>query len=309
MLTATAPALPPPAVEPAAHHSVWGWVRPVAGAGILAVLLWRLGSGPFLDGVRLVDGRAAAAALGIGGLTTVCAAWRWSLVAGGLGLRLPLGAAVAACYRSVFLNATLPGGVVGDVHRAVRSGRDAGDVGRGVRAVVWERTAGQVVQLAVAVAVLFALPSPVRSAMPVVAAVAVTAVLAALLLPRAGWARRAWSDARAAVLAPDTRGRIALASAVAVAGHVALFLVAARAAGSAASLLSLVPLALLALLAMSVPMNVAGFGPREGVAAWAFGAAGLTAAQGLATGIAYGVLVLVASLPGAAVLLWRRTRD
>ena len=308
MQTATAPALPPPVAEPAAHRSFWAWARPAAGAGILAVLLWRLGSGPFLDGVRLVDGRAAAAAVGIGGLTTVCAAWRWSLVAGGLGLRLPLGAAVAACYRSVFLNATLPGGVVGDVHRAVRSGQDTGDVGRGVRAVVWERTAGQVVQLAVAVAVLFALPSPVRSAMPVVAAVAVTVVLGALLLPRAGWVRSAWSDARAAVLAPDTRGRIALASAVAVAGHVALFLVAARAAGSAASLVSLVPLALLALLAMSVPMNVAGFGPREGVAAWAFGAAGLTAGQGVATGVAYGVLVLVASLPGAAVLLLRRTR-
>ena len=146
MQTALAPAPSPPLVP--ARRSSWRWARPVAGAGILAVLLWRLGSGPFLDGVRLVDGRAVAAALGIGALTTVCAAWRWSLVAGGLGLRLPLGAAVAACYRSVFLNATLPGGVVGDVDRAVRSGRDAGDVGRGVRAVVWERTAGQVVQAA-----------------------------------------------------------------------------------------------------------------------------------------------------------------
>jgi len=54
--------------------------------------------------------------------------------------------------------------------------------------------------------------------------------------------------------------------------------------------------------------NVAGFGPREGVAAWAFGAAGLTAAQGVSTGVAYGVLVVAGSLPGAAVLLWRRTR-
>jgi hypothetical protein len=323
--TALAPALPPPVP---ARRSYWGWARPVAGAGILAVLLWRLGSGPFLDGVRLVDGRAVAAALGIGALTTVCAAWRWSLVAGGLGLRLPLGDAVAACYRSVFLNATLPGGVVGDLDRAVRSGRDVGDVGRGVRAVVWERTAGQVVQVALAVAVLLTLPSPVRSAMPVVAAVAVAValfavVLFALLLPRArwagaagaagaGWARTAYGDVRAAVLAPGTRGRIALASAVAVAGHVAIFLVAARVAGSTASLARLVPLALLALLAMSVPANVAGFGPREGVAAWTFGAAGLTAAQGVATGISYGVLVLVASLPGAAVLpgrvLVRRTR-
>jgi hypothetical protein len=38
------------------------------------------------------------------------------------------------------------------------------------------------------------------------------------------------------------------------------------------------------------------------VTAWAFGAAGLGAASGVATAVAYGVMVFVASLPGAAVL-------
>ena len=59
---------------------------------------------------------------------------------------------------------------------------------------------------------------------------------------------------------------------------------------------------------MAVPMNIAGWGPREGVAAWAFGAAGLGAAQGVATAVVYGVMVLVASLPGAVVLVaaWLR---
>ena len=50
---------------------------------------------------------------------------------------------------------------------------------------------------------------------------------------------------------------------------------------------------------MAVPMNIAGWGPREGVAAWAFAAAGLSATQGVATAVVYGVMVLVASLPGA----------
>ena len=67
-----------------------------------------------------------------------------------------------------------------------------------------------------------------------------------------------------------------------VAGHVATFLIAARTAGSTASPAQLVPLALLVLLAMAVPANVGGWGPREGVAAWAFGAAGLGAAAGVA---------------------------
>ena len=300
------PALPPPGPAPT-MRTWWGVVRLLAATAILAVLLWRVGTGPFLDGVRQLDGRALAAALGIGVLTTVCCAWRWTLVAGGLGLRLPLPAAVADCYRSIFLNATLPGGVVGDVHRAVRSGRAAGDVGRGIRAVLWERTAGQVVQVALALLVLLTLPSPVRSVMPAVAAVALVAGLGILLLSRAGVWRWVVADLRAALLARRTRLRIALASAAAVTGHVATFLVAARVAGSAAPIERLVPLALLALLAMAVPANIAGFGPREGVAAWAFGAAGLTAGQGVTAGIAYGVLVLVASLPGAAVLLLRRT--
>jgi hypothetical protein len=36
--------------------------------------------------------------------------------------------------------------------------------------------------------------------------------------------------------------------------------------------------------------------------AWAFAAVGLGASLGIATAVAYGVMVLVASLPGAAVL-------
>jgi hypothetical protein len=95
------------------------------------------------------------------------------------------------------------------------------------------------------------------------------------------------------------------ASIVVVAGHLLTFLLAARTAGSTAPLRLLLPLTLLALLAMSLPLNIAGWGPREGVAAWAFATAGLTAAQGVATAVTYGVLVLAASLPGAAVLVVR----
>jgi uncharacterized membrane protein YbhN (UPF0104 family) len=229
---------------------------------------------------------------------------------------LPLWTAVAHCYRSVFLNATLPGGVLGDVHRAVRHGRDAGDVGRGIRAVVWERTAGQVIQAAIALVVLSAFPSPIRRYLPVSIAVLGTVGLGALLLarvlPRGGPSRlaRALRTAEADIRSGLLRRRawlgVVLASAVVVGCHLATFLVAARTAGASAPLARLVPLTFLALLAMGVPANIGGFGPREGVAAWAFGAAGLTAAQGVATAMVYGALVLVSSLPGAAVLVAMR---
>ncbi|SCL46324.1 Uncharacterized membrane protein YbhN, UPF0104 family [Micromonospora citrea] len=294
------------------------WAHALGGLAVLAALLGWLGAGPFLDGLRLIDAPALAAALGIGLLTTVCCAWRWSLVAAGLGVKLPLPTAVAHCYRAVFLNATLPGGVLGDVHRAVRHGRDVGDVGRGVRAVVWERAAGQVVLAAVAVVVLAAFPSPVRPHLPAAAALLTAAglgvVLLARALPGAGpsrWARAARAaaaDVRSGLLGRRTWPGVLVASTVAVAGHLATFVLAARTAGSTAPLALLVPLTLLALLAMGIPANVAGFGPREGVAAWAFGAAGLSAAEGVATAMVYGALVLVASLPGAAVLVVRRVR-
>ncbi|MER5454415.1 lysylphosphatidylglycerol synthase domain-containing protein [Micromonospora sp. NPDC002389] len=301
-----------------AGRSFWGWARLALGLAVIVGLLLWLGTGPFLAGLRLIDAPALAAALAIGLFTTICVAWRWSLVAGGLGVGLPLREAVAHCYRAIFLNATLPGGILGDVHRAVRHGRDVGDVGRGIRAVVWERVAGQVVLVAVAVVLLFVFPSPVRPYLPVATAVAVAVlagvVLTARVLPQSGATRvtraigTAVSDVRNGLLGRRTWLGVLVASALAIGGHLATFLLAARTAGSTAPLTLLLPLTLLALLAMAVPANVAGFGPREGVAAWAFAAAGLTAAEGVAAATVYGALVLVASLPGAAVLLARRVR-
>ena len=48
------------------------WVRPAVAAALLAAVVWRLGTGPFLDGVRAVDGRALAVAAVVGLLSTVC---------------------------------------------------------------------------------------------------------------------------------------------------------------------------------------------------------------------------------------------
>jgi hypothetical protein len=180
---------------------------------------------------------------------------------------------VAAYYRSIFLNVTLPGGVVGDVHRGIT---------HGLRPVVTERVAGQAVQIVLTVAVLGAVASPVGPAGPLVALALAAVALVVVIAKR--WAA------------------IALASALVVAGHVATFLIAARTAGATAPLSELLPLALLILLAAALP-NVAGWGPREGVAAWAFASAGLGASLGVATGVVYGVMVFVASLPGAAVLV------
>jgi uncharacterized membrane protein YbhN (UPF0104 family) len=299
------------------RRTVWKWVS-IAGPFVtLGIVVWRLGTGPFLAGVRTIDARALAGAAGLALLTTVCSAWRWRTVARGLGVELSLRNAVVAYYRSQFLNLTLPGGILGDVHRGISHGRDVHDVGRGLRAVWWERSAGQVVQIAGTAVLLLVLPSPVQSSMPlVVAGVAVllcAVVLAARAQPagQSAWARfraAAARDLREAVLARRAWLGIALASAVIVAGHGATFILAARTAGTAAPLSQMIPIALLVMMAMVLP-SAAGWGPREGITAWAFGAAGLGAHHGVSASVVYGVMVLVASLPGAVVLVmaWFRS--
>jgi hypothetical protein len=278
------------------------WIRPAAAAGTLAVLFWSVGTSPFIDGLRSVDGGALAAASSLAVVTTMCCAWRWRTVAGGLGIDLPLGTAVAAYYRSLFLNVTLPGGVAGDVHRGISHGRHTGDVGRGLRAVAWERSAGQVVQLILTAGVLLVLPSPVGTVAPLVAlaVLAAAACVAARMRP-VGWRAVVARELHDGLLAGSAWPAVALASALVVAGHTATFLIAARTAGATAPVSLMLPLALLVLLGAALP-NVGGWGPREGLTAWAFAAAGLGASRGVATAVVYGVMVFVASLPGAAVL-------
>ena len=303
---------------PVPSRTAWAWARLAGPLLILAVVVWQVGTGPFIDGLEEVDVGSLVLATLIVLPTTLCCAWRWRVIAHGLGVGLPLRSAVASYYRALFLNLALPTGVLGDVHRAVRHGRDVGDLGLGARAVVWDRVTGQVVQVVVACGVLLVVPSPFRSAMPLVVAIgsasAVLLVVVVRILPRSGVSLRARalratiSDVRHVLLTRPVWPGVLVASTLVVVGNTTLFVLAARTAGETAPLSQLVPLALLALLAMGIPLNLAGWGPREGVAAWAFSTAGLGAAAGVSTSVVYGVLVLVATLPGAVVLVaqWRR---
>lgn len=293
---------------------IWAWIRTLGGVAILGVLLWRLGSSAFLDGLRVINGWMLLAAFGIGLLATVASAWRWCLAARGLGIRLPLRSAVADYYQSLFLNATLPGGLLGDVHRAVRNGREHGDVGRGVRAVVLERFAGQVAMFVIGGGVLLAHPwllHYVWQRVPfsaLLVACGLVLGLTVVIASRPGLRRKAAAvgrDVRNGLLAKRNWIWVGFSSAVVVASHLATFVLAARAAGSTAPVGQLLPLMVLALLVMALPLSVGGWGPREGFCAWAFGLAGLGAHEGLTIAVVYGLFALVAALPGIAVLGYR----
>ena len=294
----------------------WRWVRPVTGAVILLVVLGQVGGQPFRDGLRALDTRAVLIGAVIALATTSCAAWRWRLVASRLGAGLSMSAAIASYYRSTFLNLVLPGGVLGDVDRGVQHGREVEDVRLALRTVAWERTAGQVVLATLAVVAALLSPFAAPATVLTVAAVAVTALVVGLTVrtarrggagPLVGVADVAVSDARTLLSAPVSAGLL-VSSLAAVAGHVATFAVAARAVGVDLPARELVPVAVLVLLVAAVPLSLAGWGPREGAAAWVFSAVGAQASEGLAVSVAYGIIVLIGALPGLVVLLLGRVR-
>jgi uncharacterized membrane protein YbhN (UPF0104 family) len=288
-------------------------LRLVAGVAVLWFLVRLLGAAPFEDGLRAVTWPAVVAAVTLTALTTICSAWRWKVVARALGTDIGLSRATGAYYRSLFLNSVLPGGILGDVHRAVTQGRRAGDVAQGVRAVGWERLCGQVIQAVVTAVVLLTLSSPVRPVLPyVLAGIAGVAGCAALVVSVAARLGRSRPARAARTIATDLRRgllvrrvwpQLTLASVLVVAGHTATFVIAARVAGSTAPLGELIALLMVIQIAAGIPLSVGGWGPREGAAAWAFAAAGLGAATGVTVSTLYAVLMLAAVTPGASLLL------
>ncbi|WP_347103704.1 lysylphosphatidylglycerol synthase domain-containing protein [Microbacterium sp. 4R-513] len=200
------------------------------------------------------------------------------------------------------------GGVVGDVHRAVAHGQQVESVANASRAVAAERTAGQAVQLVLAAVVLASLGvwayAPAVGVMLLAVLVACAGVVLAAAISRRARAalQRELAHLRSAFAGRGVVVGVVVASAVVVLCHVLTFVVAAVAVGAHASPAGLAAVGLIAVMAGSIPFNLAGWGPREGAAGWAFASVGMGAATGIAASTAYGVLALIAVAPGAAVI-------
>ena len=281
--------------------------RVLVGVGVLVAVVIQVGSGPFLEGLLSVDLGVIALALALSAAATAAAAWRWSIIAGRLGVGVRFPEAVAMYYRSQFLNTVLPGGVVGDVQRAVTQGRNAGNVAQGARAVVIERSIGQVVQLTLAVVVLAWFGSAFEGVLLSTLGIALAVLVLAALATVAASARvrrrlrRELDELSAGVGSPGAFVRVVVASTVVVACHVVTFGVAVAAVGANVPPVRVAAIALVVMIAGSIPLNIGGWGPREGIAAWAFAVAGLGASTGVAASALFGVLAMIAVAPGLVV--------
>lgn len=253
-------------------------------------------------------------------LTTLSMAHRWQITARVLGLEISYRHAVREYYLAQLINALLPGGVAGDVSRAFRI-RTTGDLRRAGQSVMAERLVGQIAMFSIlgfgllgVSSGLFVLAGDPSSEagqgvnwrlmailmFMVVLVIAVGLFVAARLSSFADeLVRLLW-----AVL---SRGAVLVHALGAALLLIVSLYACARATGTRIPVEGWFTILPLVFCAMLIPLSVAGWGWREGAAAALFPLIGASPDAGIAMGVCYGALMLLAACP--ALLVWLRLPD
>jgi glycosyltransferase 2 family protein len=261
-----------------------------AAVGIFAIL-WHAADGR--EALRLLANAdpwwfvGAIAALTV---QTILSALRWRLTASRLGIVVDVRTAVREYYLSQVINQSLPGGMVGDAARAVRSRGQAG-LAKAGQAVVLERLMGQIVMflfLAGAFAATWMAPGglvwPTAVAFPLALGLAAGFALPPLLWSATRmpgllgrWAALLHEIIHAGLMQRGTLGWQVLLSIGTASCNLAAFAFCARAVGVTLPLGALLAIVPLVLFTMLIPLSMSGWGLREGAAAALFPIAGATA--------------------------------
>lgn len=302
------------------------WLRRglVSAALLAAVALWVEPQAVVAE-VRRFSAEWVVLALAISTLQIMLCAWRWQFTAGLIDVPLRFAYALREYYLALLVNQLLPGGVLGDAGRAHRHASQAQSRGRAWRAVIIERASGQVAVVVLTLTALLlsplwhaALGEAVITAVGLSAFAVLAALIASGLLLRQwfshwlarlpSWCQALARDVRRGLLQRGVWPQQLLSSLVIVLSYGLVMVCAARAIGVGLPSLQVLALTPVLLLAMLIPFSVAGWGLREGAAAGVWALVGLPPAQGVAVSLAYGVLVLLASLPGIWVALSHREK-
>lgn len=283
---------------------IWRVMRVLLPLVILAAL-W-----VFMDGAQIARqlGRAdpwwLAAAAAVVNVQTVLCAWRWKLTANRLGQHLPLRVAITEYYLAQFVNQSMPGGVAGDVARAVRVKGD--NMARSGAGVAIERISGQVGMLAIMVTALTLAMTRGQvpwniGALPLFIGLGIAVGLPIIhrLIPE-----RMRAAIRTGILEIWKRQSV-LGLAIS-ACNILAFAFCAESIGAELHPLAAAALVPVVLSAMLIPASVAGWGFREGAAALFLPVAGVGPQAAVATSVAFGAVALLSAVPGAFFL--RRPR-
>lgn len=285
---------------------------------LLALVLARTDLGAAALRIASADPVLLAAAFAATALQILAISWRWSAVMDGIGAPLGLGRALAVNLGSLFVGQALPTSVGSDAWRVWRVRLLGHPVSAGVHGVLVDRAAalgGLVVVVGATLPALYPRVADPNWRTALTAGLAVAAALLVLaisadrivrVLPPWRWLEAAGRFTEALRgLARRPRHAVALV-AVSVLVHLGAGATAwliARSLDLPASLADCVVLMPPVLLLAGLPISLAGWGVREGAMVALFGAAGLPADGVLPLSLIFGLLLLAASLPGAAVVL------
>ncbi|KKO10171.1 hypothetical protein LCGC14_0027030 [marine sediment metagenome] len=300
------------------------WLRRgvVSAALLAAVALW-VEPQEIMAEVQRFSAAWVALAFAISTLQIMLCAWRWQFTAGLIDVPLRFAYALREYYLALLVNQLLPGGVLGDAGRAHRHATQAQSRGRAWRAVIIERASGQVAvglltltalllsplwhsALGIELVTTLGLSAAIGAALVIVSGLLLRQRLSALFRQLPSWCQALARDVKRGLLQRGVWPRQLLSSLVIVLSYGLVMVCAARAIGVELPALQVLALTPVLLLAMLIPFSVAGWGLREGAAAGVWALVGLPPAQGVAVSLAYGVLVMLASLPGIWVALSRR---
>jgi uncharacterized membrane protein YbhN (UPF0104 family) len=242
----------------------------------------------------------------------VLSAIRWRYTSARLGHWFPLRRAVADYYLGSLVNMVLPGGVAGDVMRAARNRGEKRSWAIPVMAVMLERFAGQIALLLIGGLGLVAWPFLGTSSRPP-EALALLAILFGTAVLVAGMTLLTWRFASSKWRARVERMGQALAlcygfplawlvqgilSVTIVLSYIAMFALASAAIGAPLPIIAMLTIIPACLLTMIVPLTIGGWGTREAAAAVLWPVMGMTASQGIAASVLYGLIATIGALPG-----------
>lgn len=284
-------------------------LKVIIAFGVLGLLIWWADAGAVMNQLRGASVGWLVCALVSLTAATVLMAKRWQIVARAFDININLPRAIEEYYIAQLVNMLLPGGVLGDVTRAVRA-RHGADISRAAQSVVAERFVGQgfmfgllFIGLFTALIVPSGITWPAATWTIVFAGLVILAVIFVLVIKLTPLTL---SPARflRLTLRLFAQTRVAVLSLFTAAVLIFSLYACARATGTnvpPAGWLTLLPLILSAML---IPLSVGGWGWREGAAAALFPLIGSAPSAGIATGIAYGAMVTIAALPGL-LFAWR----
>ncbi|WP_241462694.1 lysylphosphatidylglycerol synthase transmembrane domain-containing protein [Tateyamaria sp. ANG-S1] len=279
------------------------WVRLAFSVGCVLVVLWWADAGQVLLRLRSLDAGWMAVALIALTMATFSMSHRWQCAARAFGLSLSFTTALREYYLGQFINTVLPGGVVGDMTRAVRA-RQSVDFSSAAQSVVAERLLGQLAMLSL----MFA-GFAIARVWPddliwngVDLAVLVGLVLLAAVTSLSMMRNTATGRFLLRTIALMRSPAVLLHGFVTTTSLILAFYACARAAGVTIPPEGWATVIPLILCAMLIPLSVGGWGWREGAAGLLFPVFGASADAGIATSISYGIALLLSVLPAVGIL-------